>query len=159
MQDDQEISNNYMDLVTQFGYVAMFSTVFPLTPLMMLGFNWLTLKAIYLEFEFEKRSMPEVSIGIGKNLDMIDLLQFVSVIVNCALIYFTNNSTERFITNRFFDDLDAGTELVYFLLLVIFVEHFIILVRMLLAECIEDKDRFFEKKRLNNIHTQAHEAK
>lgn len=100
-----------------------------------------------------------MSIGIGKNLDMIDLLQFVSVIVNCALIYFTNNSTERFITNRFFDDLDAGTELVYFCLLVIFVEHLIILLRMLMAECLEDKDRFFEKKRLNNIHTQAHEAK
>lgn len=30
---------------------------------------------------------------------------------------------------------------------------------MLIAEFLEDKDRFFEKKRLNNIHTQAHEAK
>ena len=50
-------------------------------------------------------------------------------------------------------------ELVYFCLFVIFVEHFLILFRMLIAELIEDKDRFFEKRRLNNIHSQAHDAK
>lgn len=74
MKDDQEISHNYMDLVMQFGYVSLFSTVFPLTPVFVLAFNQVTLKAINLEFEFEKRCIPEVSIGIGKCLDMIDLI-------------------------------------------------------------------------------------
>ena len=96
--------------------------------------------------------MPEVSIGIGKCLEMLDLIQFVSVIINCGLIYFTNQSTERFLTPRFFDGIDERLELVYFCLFVVFMEHFLILLRMGITELLENKDRFFDKRRLNNIH-------
>ena len=143
----------------QFGYISLFSTIFPLAAVASYICNALTLKAIYLEFEFEKRSLPEVSIGIGKCLEMLDLIQFVSVIINCALIYFTNQSTERFLTPRFFDGVDERLELVYFCLFVVFVEHFLILLKLGISELMEDKDRFFEKRRKNAIHTAAHEAK
>ena len=159
MKDDQEISHNYMDLIMQFGYVSLFSTVFPLAPLASYLCNALTMKAIYLEFECEKRCLPEVSIGIGKCLEMLDVLQFVTVIINCALIFFTNQSAERFLAPRFFEGIDERLHYVYFCLLVVFVEHFLILFKMALNELWTDKDPFFEKKRLNAIHAAAHEAK
>lgn len=159
MKDDQELAHNYMDLVMQFGYITLFSTVFPLAAFVSYLSNSLTLKALYLEFELEKRSIPEISIGIGKCLDMIELIQFVSVIVNCGLIYFTNTAAEQFLAPRFFRTGDATKDLLYFCLFTVFVEHALILIRMGIAELFEDKDPFFEKKRLNNIHTQAHEAK
>lgn len=159
MKDDQEIAHNYMDLVMQFGYIALFSTVFPLAAFFSYLSNALTLKSLYLEFELEKRSMPEISIGIGKCLEMIDLIQFVSVIVNCALIYFTNEATERYLAPRMFSTDDDRLDALYFCLFVVFVEHAMILLRMGIAEWLEDKDRFFERRRLNHIHTQAHEAK
>ena len=166
MKDDQEIAHNYMDLVMQFGYVSLFSTVFPLAAFVSYVSNALTLKSLYLEFELERRSMPEISIGIGKCLDMLELIQFVSVIVNCALIYFANTSTERYLSPRMWiqgedeqDDAYSAKLVLYFCLFAVFVEHALILLRMGIAELFEDKDRFFEKRRLNNIHTQAHEAK
>jgi hypothetical protein len=159
MKDDQEIAHNYMDLVMQFGYISLFSTVFPLAAFVSYVSNSLTLKSIYLEFELEKRSIPEISIGIGKCLDMIELIQFVSVIVNCALIYFTNDASEKFLAPRLFRSDDPATDMLYFCLFAVFVEHALILLRMGIAELLEDKDRFFEKRRLNDVHTQAHEAK
>lgn len=136
--NDDEIAQNYMDLVMQFGYVSLFSTIFPLAATASYVCNTLTIKAIYLEFEFEKRPVPGISIGIGKCIEMLDLIQFVSVIINCALIYFTNESTERFLTPRFFESVDERLELVYFCLFVIFVEHFLILLKMGINELLHD---------------------
>jgi len=51
MSDEQHLAHNYMDLIMQFGYITLFSTVFPLAGLISWMCNGLTMSAHMLEIE------------------------------------------------------------------------------------------------------------
>ena len=91
MENEGNISEVYMELVMQFGYITLFSTVFPLAALACYFCNLITMSSILNEFKFKKRSLPEISIGIGHFLYMIELISFATVIVNAAIAIYTSD--------------------------------------------------------------------
>ena len=55
LQEDEEgsITESQNDIVMQFGYITLFSTVFPLASLICLVCNMITMKSIMSEFKYK----------------------------------------------------------------------------------------------------------
>ena len=70
--EEGELADNFMDLVIQFGYISFFGTVFPPSAFICFICNLVTLSSMKNEFKFKQRGMPEITIGIGKYMKMIE---------------------------------------------------------------------------------------
>jgi|APCry1669190327_1035288.scaffolds.fasta_scaffold83332_1 anoctamin-8 len=99
MENEGNISEDYMEIIMQFGYITLFSTVFPLAPLACYICNLVTMSSIMNEFKFKKRSLPEISIGIGQFLYMIEMISFSTVIVNSAIAIYTSDRVRQILTS------------------------------------------------------------
>ena len=64
--DEKNVADEYMDFVMQFGYIVMFSSVFPLAGFFCLLSNQLLMASLLNEFRYKRRNFPEISVGIGK---------------------------------------------------------------------------------------------
>ena len=60
-----EVDEEYMQFVMQFGFIVMFSSVFPLTSFVYFISNWINMQTMMNEFKYNRRFAPEMSIGIG----------------------------------------------------------------------------------------------
>jgi len=74
--------------------------------------------------------MPEISVGIGRFLTMIEFLSQVSVVINCAIAYFTSNTYEKFFVTDDSSTWHVGA--VGFLILVVTVEHVIFFLKTII---------------------------
>lgn len=95
MDNDTDISVEQMNYVMQFGYIALFGTAFPIAAFVCLCCNFLLIKAVKNNFEYSKRIFPEISLGIGQFMTMLDILSFCSVIINCGLVFFSSNTYRK----------------------------------------------------------------
>ena len=78
---------------------------------------------------------------------MIELISFVSVIINSAIVLFTSNKVEKVLLNGpfFFDKYT-------YLLIIIGCEHGLILLKFIVIMLYRGVgDRFFEKKTINHF--------
>jgi len=91
MAGEPSIADEYMDYARQFGYIVLFSAVFPLAAVVCLAANFVLLRSVMNEFEYKRRNMPEISIGIGKFLIMFEFLSHLCVIINAAILYFESD--------------------------------------------------------------------
>lgn len=148
----------------------MFSTIFPLGAAICVISNQILLKAVKNDFEYMKRFMPEISIGIGQFIYMLDLITYASVIINCALIYFTSHTYRKLLVYNpadddvtCFDDAKAYCASVGsyyklfsgpagFLVFVLAIEHIILISKVFISKVFaDDGDRFDQQNRNNNI--------
>ena len=104
MDNGNDVSVEQMNYVMQFGFITMFGTIFPFGAVICLISNQILLKSVKNDFEYMKRFMPEISIGIGQFIYMLDLITYASVIINCALIYFTSHTYRRLLVYNPADD-------------------------------------------------------
>ena len=95
MDNDTNISVEQMNYVMQFGYITLFGTTFPIAAFVCLVCNFFLIKAVKNNFEYSKRIFPEISLGIGQFMTMLDILSFCSVIINCGLIFFSSNTYRK----------------------------------------------------------------
>lgn len=141
-----------MNFIMQFGYVSLFSTVFPLGAAVCLLSNAILLKAVKNDFEYVKRFMPEISMGIGQFMYMLDLISYASVIINSAIIYFTSHTYRTLFVYNPTDDsvLCFDKDRVYcasvgsyfklfsgpagFLVFVIAIEHVILIAKVFVSK-------------------------
>ena len=136
----QEINNNYMVLFTQFGYIGMFSGVFPAAA----TFGFLTnLVMIYLtELSYStiaKRSLSEEIEGIGVWNDIFKATGLISIVVNAMILAFTATTLNTFYSNNRASVFTA-----------IFIgEHLLVGLLLLLAQLIPDVPRVV-KYRIRN---------
>ena len=91
MAGEPSIADDYMEYARQFGYIVLFSAVFPLAAVVCLAANFVLLRSVMNEFEYKRRNMPEISIGIGKFLVMFEFLSHLCVVVNAAILYFESD--------------------------------------------------------------------
>jgi hypothetical protein len=89
---EKSVSEEYMDFVMQFGYIVMFSSVFPLAGFFCWAFNYVKMLSLLNEFQYKRRIMPEISVGIGMFMNFLELLSKVSTVINCAICYFTSKA-------------------------------------------------------------------
>lgn len=110
-----------MEIMITFGYVILFSASFPLLPM---------LAVIVIAFELRvdawklcyltKRPYPEESKGIGLWYDILQVMSFLGVMTNVAIVIFTTNV---------FDGLDNGEKWLMFVV----IEHVMIALKLLIA--------------------------
>jgi len=87
---ESQILDNYMELVCQYGYICLFSAIFPLAAVFSLISNSFQIHGQIANLGKSRRFKAEVANGIGEWLYFIDLLAQFSIIMNCAIIYFTS---------------------------------------------------------------------
>ncbi|KAK7687670.1 hypothetical protein QCA50_008885 [Cerrena zonata] len=79
---------DYSEMVTQFGYVALWSTIWPLAPVMSLINNWLELRSDAFKIAVHaRRPIPSRTDTIGPWLDTLTFLTWLAALTNSALIY------------------------------------------------------------------------
>lgn len=89
-----------MELVFQFGLIIMFSSVFPLAPAICTVVNIIIFLYMKSETYHNRRRIPQLSIGIGDFLFMLELLSHISIVFNCAIMYFTSDTVEALLVSK-----------------------------------------------------------
>lgn len=79
---------DYSEMVTQFGYVALWSTIWPLAPAMSLINNWLEMRSDAFKIAVHtRRPIPARTDTIGPWLDALTFLTWLAALANSALVY------------------------------------------------------------------------
>jgi len=85
---EYELFGDYSEMVTQFGYVALWSTIWPLAPAMALLNNFLELRSDAFKMTVHnRRPIPARTDTIGPWLDTLTFLTWLSAVTNSALVY------------------------------------------------------------------------
>jgi anoctamin-10 len=84
------IIGDYMELIAQFGFIALFSEVFPPASLFSFICNFIQMKSQINNFKYTRRFKAEVGNGIGSFMDCLQILTQLSIISNCALLFWTS---------------------------------------------------------------------
>jgi anoctamin-10 len=90
--DVYDVSNDLREMVVQFGYLALFSVVWPLTPVSFLINNWVELRSDAVKICVEmQRPTPYRADSIGPWLDSLGFLTWIGSISSAALVYLFSN--------------------------------------------------------------------
>ncbi|XP_034143924.1 anoctamin-10 isoform X2 [Esox lucius] len=130
----------YIELLLQFGFLSLFSCVYPLTATLLLLNNITEIRgdAYKICKLFRKPFSPPVS-NIGVWQTAFEVLGFVSVMSNCWLLLLSPRVQEFC--------LEGGISSKNILLFAILVEHVLILFKMVLAFMIPDEPDWVRIKR------------
>ncbi|KAG8752533.1 hypothetical protein FRC14_006957 [Serendipita sp. 396] len=87
---------DYSEMVTQFGYVALYSTIWPLAPVMALVNDWLELRSDAFKMTTHtRRPIPTRVDTIGPWLENLGFITWLAALINSALVYLFRPSTTR----------------------------------------------------------------
>ncbi|KAJ5833934.1 Acyl-CoA N-acyltransferase [Penicillium riverlandense] len=91
---EYDTTDDLREMCIQFGYLALFSPVWPLVPLSFFVNNWIELRSDFFKICMEfQRPTPMRSDTIGPWLDSLAFLSWVGSITSAALVYmFSGNS-------------------------------------------------------------------
>ncbi|XP_044050569.1 anoctamin-10-like [Siniperca chuatsi] len=132
----------YIELLVQFGYLSLFSCVYPLTAVLLLINNLTEIRSDAYKIckLFRKPFSPPVA-NMGVWQIAFEVLSFASVVTNCWLLLLSPWFQELFQEGRM-----SSTNI---LLLAVLVEHVLILVKVVLAVLIPDEPDWIRKKRMH----------
>lgn len=86
------VTDDLREMCIQFGYLALFSPVWPLVPVSFLVNNWIELRSDFFKICVEcRRPLPLRADTIGPWLESLGFLSWVGSIVSAALIYMFSN--------------------------------------------------------------------
>ncbi|KAK6948401.1 hypothetical protein Daesc_010167 [Daldinia eschscholtzii] len=86
--DIYDVTVDYREMVVQFGYLSLFSAVWPLTPLCFLINNWVELRSDAMKIAVSsKRPIPWRDDSIGPWLDALGFLTWFGSLVSSAIVY------------------------------------------------------------------------
>ena len=88
--DPPNILLYYEELVKQFGYIVLFSNVFPLASLMSFISNGIQVTSQIKNLTYLRRFRAEPSNGLGSWMDCLENLCQYSIIANCMSVYLTS---------------------------------------------------------------------
>ena len=182
MCSDDLLVNNYAEMVLQFTYVVLWSSVFPLTPLVAVLLNFGTLRFEIIQLSsYTRRGIPKKEEGIGAWLTIIEIISLIGVVTNSAMIIITFKAREKIVyyfnatssaqiisggidlssssssidvpvpTNSSIDQSELRYYLsneTNFLWLIICLEHFIIILKLMLREYIGDVPEWVSQAKL-----------
>ncbi|KDQ51062.1 hypothetical protein JAAARDRAFT_185547 [Jaapia argillacea MUCL 33604] len=85
---DYELFDDYSEMVTQFGYIVLWSTIWPLAPVMAFLNNKLELRSDAFKITVHtRRPIPSRTDTIGPWLDMLTFITWLGALTNSALVY------------------------------------------------------------------------
>ncbi|XP_074260126.1 anoctamin-10 isoform X2 [Saimiri boliviensis] len=128
--------DDYLELFLQFGYVSLFSCVYPLAAAFAVLNNFTEVNSDALKMcRVFKRPFSEPSAGIGVWQLAFETMSVISVVTNCALIGMSPQ------VNAIFPESKADL-----ILIVVVVEHALLALKFILAFAIPDKPRHIQMK-------------
>lgn len=155
MDAEGDTGEETMALVMQFGYVCLFSNVFPMAPFFAYLSNLLTMRSLMHEFRIKKRTMPEISLGIGIYADQLDLLSQAAVCINVSLCYFTSDSTKKLLIEDWSNNKLTALQ---YLMVFIGIEHALYIAKMGIRMLSQgDTNKYLNKQRINELHIASYE--
>ena len=122
--DVYDVATDLREMVVQFGYLSLFSVVWPLTPVSFIINNWVELRSDAVKICVEmQRPTPLRADSIGPWLDSLGFLTWLGSITTAALVYlFSNDGMGP-------DGTPASIQGWALLLTIFFSEHVYLLVR------------------------------
>uniref|UniRef100_A0A2R8Z8E0 Anoctamin n=1 Tax=Pan paniscus TaxID=9597 RepID=A0A2R8Z8E0_PANPA len=127
--------DDYLELFLQFGYVSLFSCVYPLAAAFAVLNNFTEVNSDALKCRVFKRPFSEPSANIGVWQLAFETMSVISVVTNCALIGMSPQ------VNAVFPESKADL-----ILIVVAVEHALLALKFILAFAIPDKPRHIQMK-------------
>ena len=133
--DVYDVTTDLREMIVQFGYLALFSVVWPPTAVSFLINNWIELRSDAVKICIEmQRPTPERADSIGPWLDSLGFLTWLGSISSAALVYlFSNDGLGP-------DGTPATIKGWAFLLTIFFSEHIYLVVRMAVRIVISKMD-------------------
>ncbi|KAI8637071.1 calcium-activated chloride channel-domain-containing protein [Parasitella parasitica] len=118
--EEYAIYTDYVEMVIQFGYVSMFSTVWPLTALCAMVNNWVELRGDAAKVcKYTRRPIPYRAESIGPWLGNMETLVWLSSITMSSFAYLFHPSTQ----------IHSSYTPVFTLLAILMSEHLFIALR------------------------------
>lgn len=123
--DVYDVATDLREMVVQYGYLALFSVVWPLTPISFIINNWIELRSDAVKICVEmQRPTPLRADTIGPWLDSLGFLAWLGSITSAAVVYlFSNDGIGP-------DGTPSTIKGWGLLLSIFFSEHLYVLVRM-----------------------------
>lgn len=123
--DVYDVTTDLREMVVQYGYLALFSVVWPLTPISFIINNWIELRSDAVKICVEmQRPSPLRADTIGPWLDSLGFLSWLGSITGAAIVYlFSNDGMGP-------DGTPSTIKGWALLLSIFFSEHLYLLVRM-----------------------------
>ena len=130
-----DVYDDIREMVVQFGYLALFSVVWPLAPVSFLINNWIELRADAVKICVEmRRPTPWRAATIGPWLSALSFISWLGSITTAALVYmFSNDGLGP-------DGISSDLQGWALLLSIFFSEHLFLLVRWLVSTAISKID-------------------
>ncbi|KAL3902233.1 MAG: hypothetical protein SGPRY_012157 [Prymnesium sp.] len=147
----------YRTKVIQFGYIAMFSASFPLGAIAATAMNIVELRVDAYKFMFStRRASYEGSDDIGSWRRVIQVVSWISIIINVLIIAYASNGVRDSVVVPFVAKLDtceAATK-VYLALawFVIIVEHLLLLFKLGILFVLPNKPAWVREKEAREKH-------
>ncbi|KAI8099070.1 calcium-activated chloride channel-domain-containing protein [Halteromyces radiatus] len=93
-QEEYNIYTDYVEMIIQFGYVSMFSPVWPLTALCCLANNWIELRSDAVKIcKYTRRPSPLRAESIGPWLGNMETIVWLSSITMASFAYLFHPTT------------------------------------------------------------------
>ncbi|KAF9579680.1 hypothetical protein BGW38_003964, partial [Lunasporangiospora selenospora] len=90
-----DVNEDYAEMVLQFGYVSLFSVIWPLTGLCAFINNWIELRSDAAKICYNaRRPIPSRTDTIGPWLDNLQLITWFSSITNASILYLFNGTMD-----------------------------------------------------------------
>ena len=150
---EYDVFEDYGEMVTQFGYVALWSTIWPLAPVMALLNNYIEVRSDAFKIAMvERRPIPIRTDTIGPWLESLSFLTWLSALTNSALVYLfhpqdhptvpadmdVNASAEVHLHHNHGNGIAATTELLrHALLVALLASHGYLLLRAAVRRILE----------------------
>uniref|UniRef100_H3CQS8 Anoctamin n=1 Tax=Tetraodon nigroviridis TaxID=99883 RepID=H3CQS8_TETNG len=126
----------YIELLVQFGYLSLFSCVYPLTAMLLLINNVTEIRSdAYKICKLFRKPFAPPAANMGVWQIAFEVLSFVSVVSNCWLLLLSPRLQ------------GGGMSSTNIVLMAVLVEHLLILVKLLLRVLIPDEPDWIRKKR------------
>lgn len=140
--DEYDVSIDYREMVIQFGYLSLFSVVWPLTACSFLVNNWIEARSDAMKIAANcKRPIPWRADSIGPWLDALGFLSWMGSLTSAALVFLFRNGNW---TGTGADDgLDGSPWDIRawaLLLTILFAEHVYLLVQRVVRSVISKLD-------------------
>ncbi|KAI1324170.1 DUF590-domain-containing protein [Xylariaceae sp. FL0255] len=90
-----DVASDYREMVVQFGYLSLFSAIWPLTPLSFLVNNWVELRSDAMKIATScQRPIPWRSDSIGAWLNALGFLSWTGSLVSSAIVFLFSGESE-----------------------------------------------------------------
>ncbi|KAI1207951.1 DUF590-domain-containing protein [Annulohypoxylon truncatum] len=93
--DVYDVTVDYREMIVQFGYLSLFSVIWPLTPLCFFLNNWVELRSDAMKIAVTtQRPIPWRADSIGPWLNSLGFISWFGSLVSSAIVYLFSGETE-----------------------------------------------------------------